>query len=149
MSTQTALRAAAVDLLTDYATSANIKLQVYPGRPLSIFPPTAYVDTIRETVDYLGFTLRQRGPIAEVIVIHGTFDSGEAVAQRDAFVEGFLDYCTARYHAAGANTLIALVAITDTPTFVPDWLPPDRQKFYFATQLTLEGLSLDGTAVLP
>lgn len=149
MSFQAAIRAAVVTLLTEYAADAEITLQVYPGRPLSLYPPSAFVDGIRETIIYSGFTLRQRTPIVEVIVVHGTFDSAETVAQRDAFVDGFLDWVTARYHAAGANTTIGLAGVSDIPSYVPDWLPPDKQRVFFATQLTLEGLSLDGTSTLP
>lgn len=136
---QATMRAAAVQLLTDYAADAGIKLQVYPGRPLSVFPPTAFVDLIRETITYPGITLRQRTPLVEVIVLHGLFDSKDATEQKDAFVDGFLDWVTDRYHAAGANTLIAAVSTEDVPAYVPDWQPPDVQRVYYATRIVLEG----------
>ena len=139
MGFQADIRAAAVTLLRDYAASAGIKLQVYPGRPRSIYPPTAFVDLIRESIDYVGITLRHRTPAAEVIVIHGIFDSKEAADQKDAFIDGFLDWVTARYHAAGANTLVAVTATEDLPNYVPEWMPPEQQLVYYATRVTVEG----------
>jgi len=142
---QTAMRAAAVQLLTDFALDTGIKLQVYPGRPASIFPPTAFVDRIRERIAYLGPTSRQRVPTADVVVIHGLFDSKDAADQKDAFVDGFLDWTLDRYHSAGSNTLVAVVATEDDPNYVPDWMPPKegRQPMYYATLMALEGLALD------
>lgn len=135
---EASLRAAAVTLLTDYAADAKTALQVYPARPRSIYPPTAFVDAMREQIAYTG-QLRQRTPFADVIVIHGLFDSAEAANQRDAFIDGFLDWTTARPHAATANSVVGVTAIEDLPAYVPDWLPPDKQVAYYATQVTLEG----------
>lgn len=136
---QTQMRAAAVDLLTDYAFDAAIKLQVYPGRPRTLYPPSAFVDRLAETVVYTGPTMRQRTPRVIVVAVWGLFDSAEAVAQRDAFVDGFLDWVTDRFHAAGDTTLIAAIATEDVPSFVPDWVPPEQQLTYYATEITLEG----------
>lgn len=136
------MRAAAIELVTDYAASASVKLQVYPGRPATIYPPTAFVDGIRETINYTG--LNQRVPTADVIVMFGLYDSAEAVAQKDAFVDGFVDWVFDRFHAAGANTLISVTEIEDLPSFVNEWVPPERQKTYYATRIALEGLALSG-----
>jgi hypothetical protein len=139
---QTAVRAAAVDLLTDYAATAGVKLQVYPARPRSLFPPTAFVDRITETLEYPGgVTWRQRTPRAEVIVIHGLFDSKEAADQKDAFVDGFVDWVTDNVHAADPNTTVGLVATEDIPDYVNDWMPPEQQRTWYATRLTLEGFA--------
>lgn len=143
MGLQADLRAAAAELLRDYAASAAIKLQVYPARPRSIFPPTAFVDVIRESVEYVGMTLRQRMPAVEVVVIHSDIDNKGAADQKDAFVDGFLDWVTERYHAAGENTLIAVTETEDLPNYVPDWMPPAEQLVYFATRIRLEGLALN------
>jgi hypothetical protein len=134
-------RAATVTMLSAYAASVSpaVKLQVYAGRPRSLNPPTAFVDRISETIEYVGITLRQRSPRVEVIVVHGSFDSADSAAQKDAFVDGFLDWVTNNYHAAGANTLIAITSVDDLPTWVPDWLPPERQSQYYATSISLEG----------
>lgn len=139
---QTAMRAAAVDFMEDYGSSASIKLQVYPARPRSIYPPTAFVDAINETISYTG--LNQRSPTAEVVVIHGIFDSMEAANQRDAFVDGFIDWAMDHFHGAGANTGIVVTSTEDLPDYVPDWMPPPEQKTYYASRITLEGLSLTG-----
>jgi hypothetical protein len=140
---QVSMRAACVALLTDYAAAATINLQVYPGRPRSLRPPTAFVDIIDETVDYIG-QIVQRHPTAEMFVLHGLFDSKEAADQRDAFVDGFLDWAIDRYHAAGANTLVAVRTVQDAPNYVPDWLPPEEQRTYYATRISLEGLAATG-----
>lgn len=148
---QTLLRAAAVQLLTDYAAvlvgtspdeEKQFKLQVYRARPASINPPTAFVDSIRETISYTG--LNQRSPIADVIVVFGLFDSGEAADKRDRFVDGFVDYTLDRVHAIHGNTTCAIVDIDDIPDFVPEWLAPERRRTYYATRLSLEGLALEG-----
>lgn len=112
-------------------------------------PPHAFVDGFVETVEYSGMTLRRRTPAVLVTVVHGLFDSGEAVDHADAFVDGFLDYCTPRYHEAGTNTLLGITRIDDEAAWVPDWLPPEKRATYYATHFTLEGLTLDGTATLP
>ena len=141
---RTAMRAAAVTLLTDYAASASVKLQVYPARPRSLFPPTAFVDGIRETINTETSGLFQRIPTAEVIVLHGIFDSKDAVDQADAFVDGFLDWAADRYHAAGVDTGCLVTGYEDLPDYVPEWLPPAEQKTYYATRIELEGLALSG-----
>ena len=139
---QTAMRAAAVDFMEDYGASASLKLQVYPARPRSIFPPTMFVDDLSETTTYDG--LLQRHPTADLIVVFGIFDSLEAANQRDAFVDGFWDWVADNFHGAGSNTGIWVAAVEDIPDYVPDWMPPAEQKTYYASRITLEGLSLTG-----
>jgi hypothetical protein len=141
MGFQSDIRAASVSLLTDYAASTTpaLKLQVYPARPRSIAPPTAFVDSIREHIDFNGPTLLARSPVVEMLVIHGIFDSAEAADQKDAFVDGFIEWCRTRYHQASANTLVGLSDTEDLPNYVPEWMPPERQLVYYATRLTLEG----------
>ena len=138
---QTAMRAAAVSLLEAYAADDSIKLQVYPGRPRSFYPPTAYVDGINDEVSYDG--LRQRQTTAEIILVHGEYDSQEAALQKDAFMDNFLDWATDHHDAAGPGTLVEVRRTTDIPDFIPEWLPPTDQKTYYATRIELEGLSLD------
>ena len=99
---QTKLRAACVSQLTALATTAGINLQVYPGRPMTLYPPTAFVDKIDETINYTN-ALRQRHPIAQIVALWGIFDSGEAAAQRDAFVDAWLDQVTDHADAANAD----------------------------------------------
>lgn len=144
MGLQAAMRAASVSFLTDYAASVSVTMQVYPARPRTIAPPTGFVDLIREHIEYLGPTNRQRTPSSDVIVVHGIFDSKEAADQKDAFVDGFADWVNERFHQAGTNTLIAVTDTEDLPNYVPEWMPPERQLVYYATRITLEGLALDG-----
>lgn len=139
---QAAMRAAAVELLTDYAASESVTLQVYPARPRSINPPTAFVDALNERISYTG--LNQRQPTADVIVVHGLFDSKVAADQRDAFVDGFIDWNLDNLHAAGANTTCAVIEVDDLPNYVPEWMPPENQRTFYATRITLEGLALSG-----
>jgi hypothetical protein len=135
-------RAAAVSFLTDYkASQSGLKLQIYPARPRSLMPPTAFVDSMRDTITLTGIELHQRRPTVDVIVVHGLFDSLEAVTQRDAFVDGLIAWIIPRYHEAGANTLIAPTEIEDIPAFVNDWMPPSEQKTFFATRISLEGFA--------
>lgn len=135
------VREASMTMLKDYAADVGLILQTYPGRPRTINPPTAFVDRIRETVAYLGPTFRQRTPVVDIVLIHGLFDSKDAVAQADRFVDSFLDWVTNNYHAAGPNTLVAITAIEDDPSYVPEWQPPEVQKTYFATVFSLEGFA--------
>lgn len=141
MGFQTDVRAAAMTTLDAYASAASVKLATYAGRPRSIQPPHAFVDAMRETIAYLGPISKQRTVQADVVVIHGSFDSADSAAQKDAFVDGYVDYVTNNVHAAGANTTLGVVSTEDDPTFVPDWLPLDQQRVYYATRITLEGFA--------
>ena len=138
---ETLAREGAVTLLTDYASDASIKLQIYRARPRSILPPCAFVDLMRETMVTFAGNVFQRTPIVEVVVIHGLFDSGEAVDQRDAFVDGFLPWCFDRPHAFSAGTIMTPTAVDDDPNYVPNWLPDAQQGPYYASRITLEGFA--------
>jgi hypothetical protein len=143
---QSLMRAAAVTLLEEYAADAMTQLQCHRARPMSIQPPygpCAFVDSLSERIEYTA-NLVQRQPTAEVIVLHGLFDSGEAADQRDAFVDGFLEWVIDRYHSAHANTTVAVTAIEDLPNYVPEWIAPEKQNTYYATRIELEGLALSG-----
>jgi len=136
------VRAAAISLLEGHAQAASVKLNTYPGRPRSINPPHAFVDVMRETIVYTGHMM-SRTVQADVVLVYGTFDSGEAVAQKDEFVDGFIDYVRDNVHEAGAATTIGVVSTEDDPTFVPDWLARELQRTYYATRITLEGFAGD------
>ena len=141
---QTEIRAACVTLLETYAATADIALQAYPGRPMTLYPPTAFVDRIDEEINYTN-ALRQRHPAAQVIAVWGQFDSKAAVEQRDAFVDAWLNAVTDDEDAAGAVTLIELNRVTDIPVFNPDWGPEQQQQTsYYATRFFVEGLALEG-----
>jgi hypothetical protein len=139
---RTAVRAAAVTLLDDFKADVGMVLQTYPARPRSVNPPTAFVDSIRESFEYPGgVRWRERTTSVEIVVLWGLFDSKEATDQADAFCDAFLDWVTDRYHAAGANTIVEISNIEDEPTYVPDWMQPSEQRTYFATRITLEGFA--------
>lgn len=141
---QTEMRRAAVQLLTDFGQAFDMRLQVYGGRPRTINPPTAYVETTRETIAF--DAMRQRVVQVDVVVLHGLFDSLEAVNQRDAFVDAFIDWTSDRYHAAGGSTVLEPRRTDDDPHFTAEWIL-DREgvsPVYFATTITLEGFNGSG-----
>jgi hypothetical protein len=140
---QTAMRDAAMSLLLDFKAQQDIKLQIYRARPASIAPPTAFVDRMRERITFIGPVQMQRQPSVDVVVLHGLFDHGDTVDQRDKFVDAFLEFVADRPHEAGPNTMIGGVSVEDDPTYIPDWLSPEKQRTYFASVITLEGLALD------
>lgn len=135
---RSAVRAAVVEWLEDYADQEDIPLQVYRARPRTINPPTAFIDRMTDPpIDYNGSWNFQRTTTVEVVILHGLFDGGVAVDQADAFVDGFLRFVAGDHHAAGANTLLSLMEATDEAAYVPDWIPDART--YFGTRITLEG----------
>lgn len=136
---QTEMRAAAVQLLKDFAAEYGLNLQVYPGRPRTIAPPSAFIDKLREAITFDG--IRQRLVQVDVIVLHSLFDSKDAADQRDRFVDAFVDWTSDRYHAAGANTILEPRAIEDDPNYIPDWQPEAVQRTYYASLITLEGFA--------
>jgi hypothetical protein len=99
------------------------------------------VDGINETFTPYAGLLFQRIPIVRVIVLFGLFDSADAVQQKDDFVDGILDWVVTEPHAAGANTLIRISETQDLPDYVPEWLPPEQQRTYYATEISLEGFA--------
>lgn len=121
-----------------YATAQSVALQITRARPRAIFLPSAFVDGMRENITYVGHMM-QRTVQVDVVLVHGSFDNEDAADQKDAFVDGYVDYVRDNVHAAGANTTLGVVSTEDDPTFVPDWLERELQRTYFATRITLEG----------
>ena len=137
------VRAAAVSLLEGYKAASGIRLQVYPGRPATISPPTGFVDAVNEaSITYTQGPII-RSPIADIILIQGLFDSKDATEQQDALVDGFMAYVRANYSQAGAGSLVTISSVSDIPNFTPDWILD--APIYYATRLTLEGLKSSGT----
>lgn len=137
---QTAMRAAAVKLIKDYADSVNLSLQVYPALPTTFRPPTAFVERIDESTTFPGPTQRQRFVRVSVVVLFRTFSEGEradAAIQRDAFIDGFSDWVLENYHEPGPTELISGTAIDDEPEY--NILGPRGQITYFAARIRLEG----------
>lgn len=137
---RTQMRDAAAQLLVDFKDEQGLKLQVYRARPVSLHPPTAFVDRVSESLEDNGL-LRQRNISVEVVVLHGLFDSASAVDQADRFVDAFLDFVADRFHAPGPNTLIRGASVDDDPFWTPEWQPPDVQRDYYASRITLEGFA--------
>lgn len=135
-----------MDLLAGYkaANSAALK-QLYPGRPLSIFPPCAFIERVTEDLAYTPAGT-QRTPAVEVRFIQGNFDSEDTVDGADALADGFIEYVVANRHAAGANTLLLVESVEDEPGWVPEWIP-DVQRAYYSTLVTLRGEGLFGGLV--
>jgi len=132
-------RAAVERLLRGYATGTVLHLSAFRARPTSLHLPHAFIDRMRETVTYVGPTNMQRRVLVDIVILHGLFDSGDAVDQRDRFVDGFLAYLAEHFDEIEPNTVISGVSVTDVPVYRPDWFPDDRQETYFATVVTLEG----------
>lgn len=146
MGLQADYRAAAVGMLTACASNASVKMQVYPARPVTLYPPSGFVDGMGDdTSAFPGSSnLFQHTPTVEVLLVWGTFDSAEAVAQRDAFVDAYHDWVRARVHEAGAATLIGPRSLSDLPVFNPDWgNEAQRNSSYYATRIVLEGFATD------
>jgi hypothetical protein len=131
-------RAAVITMFKAYREDVEISADVYAGRPRTLRPPHGFIDRITEAAVYPAGTLPQRTLRVEFVVVWGLFDSGDAVAQADRFCDGFMEWVTDDVHAAGSNTTIGIVAMEDEPDFVNDWMPPDAQKVYFASRITLE-----------
>src|SRR5512134_332454 len=110
-------------MLADCATDAGVKMQVYPGRPMTLAPPTGFIDNMADGTDPMPGTsaLYQHTPLVEVVTVWGLFDSKEAVDQRDAFVDAYHEWVRVRVHQAGARTLIGPRSLNDIPVFNPDW----------------------------
>lgn len=137
-----ALRVAVTDLLDEYKTSSGINLQVYPGRPMSIYPPTIFRDAQNEEPVLTAQGTRQRNLHSSWIAVWGDFDSKEAVQQRDAFVDGFSAYVLANFHKAGGATDLYVGTVTDLPVFQPDWgSDVQRNTVYYGTRITVEGFA--------
>lgn len=145
MGLQADYRAAGVSLLEDCAANASVTMQVYRGRPASIYPPTGFIDAMGDELTAMpgASDLFTHVPVVEILCLWGVMDSGEAVDQRDAFVDAFHDWIRTRHDEAGAATLVGPRSLVDVPSFIPDWLPEQQQRIYYATRIVLEGFATD------
>lgn len=139
---RTQMRAAAIALAVGYADQEGLKLQTYPGRPTTLYTPSFFVNRIRERISYLGPMRIQRVPIVECVYLHAILDTADVTARGDAFIDGFIEYAAAHPDYANENTVLGVTETTDDPNFVPDWIPADQRKVYYATVIALEGLAL-------
>jgi len=132
-----------VQALEGFKTAEGLNLQIYRGRPASLFPPTAFIDARHDTIElnFAGadaYHAMEHTAVVEVVVVHGIFDTGEAIDQRDAFVDAFNNYLRANRMVglAGGNSVLERVRLDDIPNYVPDWI--ERPLTYFATLYRLE-----------
>lgn len=132
---EAAARAGAVQLLSDYAAEAGVRMQVYRARVRKAATPTAYVEGLREELTEFTLATRQRTVSVLVRCLWGRYDDGDAADARDTFVDGFLDWCADNPHAFGANSLQNAVSVDDDPEYDFDG------DAYYSTVITLEGLA--------
>jgi hypothetical protein len=139
---ETEARAGAVALVDAYRTSSGLKLgQLYRARPAQIKTPSVFVDSVSENADAFTREESQRTVRVGLRAVWGIYDAGETVDQRDRFVDGLYAYVMDYgFHAFGANTTCAWVAVSDNENWTPDWLPDTAQPM-FSTLITLEGLA--------
>lgn len=133
-------------MMTACAAAANVSLQVYPARPMTVKPPTGFVSEMADSTTPFPGTARlyQHTPLVECIFIWGLFDSMEAANQRDAFVDAFHAWVRQNPHQAGGDTLIGPREVNDLPVFNPDWgSEAQRETTYYATRFVLEGFATD------
>jgi len=130
-------------MLQAFKAEASLRLQIYPGRPATLVPPSIWQDVRRDTINFLGSrdtNFMDHVMTVELVALHGLFDSAEAVTQRDAFVDAFASYV--RQHRdtglAGPNSVLRAMRLTDIPNFTPDWVPERDRTTYYATLITME-----------
>ena len=129
--------------LVAFKADSGLTLQIYPGRPRTLVPPSIWQDRRRDTISFRGARdVNFMGHVltTELVALHGLFDSAESVAQRDSFVDAFTSYVRANRDTglAGPNSVLLSMVVDDVPNYVPDWVPERDQLTYFATLITLE-----------
>jgi len=122
-------------LIEDYCASISLKSQRYRARPKQALPPTFYVESITEVLTPFTIEERQRTARVTVRALWGRYDDGEAVDQRDAFVDGFLDWVANNPRAFGTNTDVNAVAVADDPEF------SFNGESLFSSAIVLEGFA--------
>lgn len=133
-------RAGTVTMVRAYADANSLDIgQLYRARPKGAPSlPSVYVDGITESTDSFTRTESQRSVLVRLRCVWGKYDSGDAVDQRDRFVDGFYGYVMdSGQDAFGANAVIYWRAVSDTPDWTPEWL--DQSEPYYMTEITLEG----------
>lgn len=140
---QTNARAGTIALVNGYRAATGLELgRLLRARPLDkVLLPDVYIDRITEGTD--GFTREenQRTVTVALRILWGKKYAGDAVDQRDRFVDGFYGYVVDNGHDAfGANAdAVRWRSVTDDPEFQPQWL--DLPETYFMTEITLEGFA--------
>lgn len=135
MGTRQTARSGTKALMEGYKSSASSKVQVYGGRPASIYPPTLFIDAINEASIISTRGPRLRAPAVDVIAIRGLFDSEEAADAQDAMVDDFLDYVRLHFDISGGGVVVTADSIEDLPAYVPEWI--ENAPIYYASRITL------------
>lgn len=136
---QSAARAGTIALVDGYRASAGLQMgQIYRARPAQIKAPSAYIDRITEDTDAFTREESQRVVRVALRIVWRLYDYGDAVDQRDRFVDGFYAWVMDNYHAFGANAECNWIGVADDPSFSADWIESDSQDYYM-TEITLEG----------
>lgn len=133
------MRVAAFTLLDGYKTAHGGLKQVHRARPMSIFPPCAFVDAIDEGEINYTASIVQRTPLVRIRIVRGTFNAADVADANDDLVDGFIEYVVGNRHAAGGATLALITAAEDDDGWTPAWMPDDKQLPYYSTVLTLSG----------
>ncbi len=137
---QTNARAGSVQLLEGYRSAASLTTgQLYRARPTRALKlPSMWVESITEATD--AFTVEESQRVVRVVlrIVWGAYDTGEAVDQRDKFIDGFYAYTMDHHDAFGANAEVYMVGTSDDPDFSPSWLT-EGETPYFMTEIFLEG----------
>lgn len=139
---QTNARAGTITLINGYRTATGLELgRVNRARPLKgILLPDVYIDRITEGSDSFTREESQRTVTVALRIVWGKTYSGDAVDQRDKFVDGFYGHVMDSPDAFGANAVIYWRTVTDDPAFTPEW-DAGAVDTYFMTEITLEGLA--------
>jgi phenylpyruvate tautomerase PptA (4-oxalocrotonate tautomerase family) len=141
------LRGAAITLLDGYKAANNgVLKQTHRARPMSIFPPCAFVDSISESIEYTPAGA-QRTPDVTIRFVRGVFDRADVADETDDLIDGFVDYVVDNRHAAGPNTLVTISSVDDDDGWIPDWVPEEQRRPYYSTTATLSGEGLFGGLV--
>lgn len=138
---QAAARAGTITLVRGYATAASLSLgQLYRARPRQVKAPSVYIDRITEDADSFTREESQRTVRVGLRVLWGlSVDAGDAVDQRDRFVDGFYAYVMDHREAFDANSMVSWIGVSDNPDFRPEWI--DGSETYFMTEIVLEGFA--------
>lgn len=146
-----AVRAAALTLLDGYKSANPDSLrQTFQARPLSIMPPSGFVDAIDEPDIVWTNAGMQRTPQVRIRLVRGNFSTGDVAEANDELVDGFIEYVRTNFHAAGPSTIVVVTAAEDDDGWVPEWIEPapgTAARAYYSTIVTLSGEGLFGGLV--
>ena len=136
------VRAGAYALLTAFAAAnPSYALSVFRTRPAAFGDrPLAFVGGLDETIIHTGNTLYQRNLNPELVFVWASSaDALELADVRDDLIDGLVGYMATRLSATAVQTRAF-------PTRVQDVELELDGAFYPASIVTIDGLSLEGSA---